>query len=105
MGKFTIVGTNERKVDGRALATGQPVFVGDLPPRQGLLHLALLHSPHAHAVIKSIDTSKAEALEGVAIVLTHLNTPTIRYTTAGQGHPEPSPLRRQDVRHQGAVRR
>ncbi len=91
MGKFTIVGTNERKVDGRALATGQPVFVGDLPPRQGLLHLALLHSPHAHAVIKSIDTSKAEALEGVAIVLTHLNTPTVRYTTAGQGHPEPSP--------------
>jgi probable selenate reductase molybdenum-binding subunit len=91
MGKFTIVGTNQRKVDGRSLATGQPVFVGDLPPRQGLLHLALLHSPHAHALITSIDTSKAEALEGVAVVLSHLNTPTVRYTTAGQGHPEPSP--------------
>ncbi len=91
MGKFTVVGTNERKVDGRALATGRPVFVGDIPPREGLLHLALLHSPHAHAVIRSIDTSRAEALEGVALVLTHLNTPTVRYTTAGQGHPEPSP--------------
>ena len=91
MGKFTIVGTNQRKVDGRALATGQPVFVGDIPPRQGLLHLALLHSPHAHAVIRSIDTSRAEALDGVALVLTHLNTPAVRYTTAGQGHPEPSP--------------
>ncbi len=91
MGKFTIVGTNERKVDGRALATGQPVFVGDIPPRQGLLHLAVLHSPHPHAVIRSIDTSRAEALEGVALVLTHLNTPNVRYTTAGQGHPEPSP--------------
>ncbi len=91
MGKFTVVGTNERKVDGRALATGQPVFVGDIPPRQGLLHLALLHSPHAHALIKSIDTSRAQALEGVALVLTHLNTPIVRYTTAGQGHPEPSP--------------
>ena len=91
MGKFAIVGTNERKVDGRALTTGQPVFVGDIPPRQGLLHLALLHSPHAHAEIKAIDTSRAEALEGVALVLTHLNTPAVRYTTAGQGHPEPSP--------------
>ncbi len=91
MGKFTVVGTNERKVDGRALATGQPVFVGDIPPREGLLHLALLHSPHPHAVIRSINTSRAEALEGVALVLTHLNTPTVRYTTAGQGHPEPSP--------------
>ena len=91
MGKFTVVGTNERKVDGRALATGRPVFVGDIPPREGLLHLALLHSPHPHAVIRSIDTSRAEALEGVALVLTHLNTPNTRYTTAGQGHPEPSP--------------
>jgi putative selenate reductase molybdopterin-binding subunit len=89
--KFTVVGHNERKVDGTALVTGKPVFVADLPTRLGTLHLALLTSPHAHARIRAIDTSKAEALHGVALVLTHENTPEKRYTTAGQGYPEPSP--------------
>jgi putative selenate reductase molybdopterin-binding subunit len=89
--RFTVVGHDERKVDGRALATGQPVFVDDVPHPPGTLHLALLTSPHAHARIRAIDTSEAEALPGVALVLTHENTPTTRYTTAGQGYPEPSP--------------
>jgi putative selenate reductase molybdopterin-binding subunit len=91
MGTFVTVGTNERRVDGVALVTGKPVFTADLPERPGTLHLALLRSPHAHARIRAIDTSRAEALPGVALVLTHLNTPTRRYTTAGQGYPEPSP--------------
>ncbi len=91
MGKYTVVGQSERRVDGRSLATGKPVFVADMVDRPGLLHLALLHSPHAHARLRSIDTSAAEEMEGVALVLTHENTPTIRYTTAGQGYPEPSP--------------
>jgi probable selenate reductase molybdenum-binding subunit len=88
--KFEVVGKSEIKLDGRALVTGKPVFVGDreLPE---MLHVAILHSPHAHARITSIDTTEAEALEGVALVLTHENTPTRRFTTAGQGHPEPSP--------------
>jgi probable selenate reductase molybdenum-binding subunit len=88
--KFTVVGHNERKVDGYSLVTGKPVFVADrhLPDT---LHVAVLGSPHAHARITSIDTSGAEALEGVALVLDHRNTPPVRYTTAGQGYPEPSP--------------
>jgi putative selenate reductase molybdopterin-binding subunit len=90
-GKFEVVGHNERRVDGTALVTGKPVFVDDAPAPPGLLHLALLTSPHAHARIRAIDTSRAEALDGVALVLTHENTPTTRYTTAGQGYPEPSP--------------
>lgn len=89
--KFDVVGTSAHKVDGRALVTGKPVFVDDLPKRTGLLHVALLTSPHAHALIKSIDTSKAEALPGVVLILDHRNTPEKRYTTAGQGYPEPSP--------------
>jgi putative selenate reductase molybdopterin-binding subunit len=88
--KFQVVGVSERKVDGHALVTGKPVFVGDLAV-PGTLHVALLTSPRAHARIRSIDTSAAERLDGVACVLTHENTPTTRYTTAGQGHPEPSP--------------
>jgi putative selenate reductase molybdopterin-binding subunit len=89
--KFEVVGHSERRVDGNALVTGKPVFVADLPPRPGQLHLALRTSPHAHARITSIDVTAAEALDGVALVLTHRNTPTTRYTTAGQGYPEPSP--------------
>ncbi len=88
--KFDVVGHNEEKLDGAALVTGKPVFVADrdLP---GTLQLKILRSPHAHARIRSIDASRAEELDGVACVLTHRNTPSTRYTTAGQGYPEPSP--------------
>lgn len=89
--KFNVVGISSHRVDGRSLVTGKPVFVDDLPKRPGLLHLALLTSPHAHARITSIDTSRAEEVEGVALILDHRNTPERRYTTAGQGYPEPSP--------------
>ena len=88
--KFTVVGVSERKVDGRALITGKPVFAGDADV-PGALHVALLTSRLAHARIRRIDTSAAEGYPGVVCVLTHENTPTMRYTTAGQGHPEPSP--------------
>jgi CO/xanthine dehydrogenase Mo-binding subunit len=88
--RFVVVGQSERRVDGYALVTGKPVFVGDLD-LPGMLHLALLGSPHAHARITSISTERAEGLDGVELVLTHRNTPSTRYTTAGQGHPEPSP--------------
>jgi probable selenate reductase molybdenum-binding subunit len=88
--EFEVVGRNEQKVDGYALVTGKPVFAGDVDLIDPL-HVKLLYSPHAHARITAIDTSRAEALPGVALVLTHLNTPTRRYTTAGQGYPEPSP--------------
>ncbi|GBD84250.1 xanthine dehydrogenase molybdenum-binding subunit [bacterium BMS3Abin02] len=88
--RFNVVGHSEQRVDGKALITGKPVFAGDLD-LPGMLHIAVLGSQHAHARIDAVDTRKAEALEGVALVLTHANTPTVRYTTAGQGHPEPSP--------------
>jgi len=42
-------------------------------------------------MITSIDTSSAEELPGVHLVLTFKNTPRTFYTTAGQGWPEPSP--------------
>jgi putative selenate reductase molybdopterin-binding subunit len=88
--RFNVVGQSERRVDGRALVTGKPVFAGDLD-LPGMLHIAVLGSPHAHARITAISTERAETLDGVALVLTHANTPRVRYTTAGQGHPEPSP--------------
>ncbi|MHB2018682.1 MAG: xanthine dehydrogenase family protein molybdopterin-binding subunit [Candidatus Xenobia bacterium] len=85
-----VVGKNVQKVDAVKLATGRGKFVDDRELR-GLLHCKLLWSPHAHARIKRIDISKAEKLPGVHCVLTYQNVPRVPYTTAGQGHPEPSP--------------
>jgi len=88
--EFTIVGRSERKVDGIALVTGKPKFVTDID-LSNMLYVKILHSPYAHARITEINTSRAEALPGVMCVLSSKNTPSTRYTTAGQGYPEPSP--------------
>ena len=85
-----VVGRNVRKVDGLALAAGRPKFTLDLD-LPGALVGKILRSPYAHAEILSIDTSRAEALPGVACVLHHGNVDRVPYTTAGQGWPEPSP--------------
>lgn len=87
---FRIVGKNVKKIDGILLACGMPKFVEDISLRDPL-YAKILTSPVAHAYIKNIDTRKAEALEGVALILTHKNVPRIPHTTAGQGYPEPSP--------------
>ncbi|MGH8687732.1 MAG: xanthine dehydrogenase family protein molybdopterin-binding subunit [Burkholderiales bacterium] len=67
--KFDTIGKPRRRVDGRAKAIGQLKFADDLSlPR--MLHCRLLRSPHPHASIVSIDSSRAEAYPGVHLVLT-----------------------------------
>ena len=90
--KFTgkVVNRSVNKIDSLFLAMGKPLFVADTKI-DGMLYAKILWSPHAHARIKKIDTSKAEALPGVKCVLTYKNVPRIIHTTAGQGYPEPSP--------------
>ena len=78
-------------MDAVKLVQGKPAFTADFEKR-GLLHAKVLHSPHAHALIKKIDTSKAKALEGVAAVLTWQDIPRVVYSTAGQSDPIPGPL-------------
>ena len=58
----------KRKEDPR-LITGQGKFTDDVYPR-GAVHMAVLRSPHAHARILNIDTSKAKAYPGVIAVIT-----------------------------------
>ncbi len=84
------VGKPEPKVDALKLVQGNPAFTDDIEMR-GLLVGKLLLSPHAHAIIKRIDASRARALPGVHAVLTHEDLPRVVYTTAGQSHPEPGP--------------
>lgn len=50
-------------------------------PVTGLLHLKVLGSPHAHARVAAIDVSRAAALEGVHLVLTHRDVPDVLFST------------------------
>ncbi len=84
------VGHSEPKVDAVKLAKGRPVFTDDVD-LPGLLHAALLTSPHAHARIRAIDASRARALPGVHAVLTHQDVPRVIYASGGQSFPNPPP--------------
>ena len=63
------IGSKAPRVDGIEKVTGQAKFTGDLA-LPGLLEAKVLRSPYAHARVVSIDTSQAEAMPGVAAVLT-----------------------------------
>lgn len=69
-GKYKVIGTRPIRHDGIDKVTGRAVYGGDvrLP---GLLFGKMLRSPHAHARIVSIDTSKAMQLPGVRAVATN----------------------------------
>lgn len=100
------VGKNIPKKDGVALAVGRAVYTNDMAPNDALI-VKFLRSPYAFAKIKKIDKSKAEKLQGVATIITHLDKDVSRvaYTRAGQGYPEPSPYDKfildEYVRHVG----
>ena len=69
------IGRPMRKIDGRAKGTGRARYTDDIR-LPGMLHAKILRSPHPHARIVAIDTSRAEALEGVHGVVTGRDMPT-----------------------------
>ena len=71
---YNVVGTRPIRHDGADKVTGRAKYGGDFQ-MSGLLHGQVLRSPHAHARIKSIDTSKAEAYPGVRAVVTVKDLP------------------------------
>jgi CO/xanthine dehydrogenase Mo-binding subunit len=66
---FKVVGQRVKRPDGLDKVTGKAKFGADAVA-PGMLHAAIVRSPHAHARIVKIDTSKAEALKGVKGVVT-----------------------------------
>lgn len=72
------------------VVTGTEEYTMDFTP-PGLLHLAVLHSPVAHARIVSIDTAAAAAIPGVRLVLTHHDSPPVLFSTARHEHREDDP--------------
>lgn len=73
------VGRSVPKRDALDKVTGAARYTGDLT-LPGMLRARFLRSPHAHARIISIDTSRAETLPGVHAVLTYKNTPKTKYS-------------------------
>ncbi len=67
--EYKVVGTRPVRHDGADKVTGLARYSADLN-LPGMLYGKVLRSPHAHARIKSIDTSKAEAMPGVRAVMT-----------------------------------
>ncbi|HKJ59491.1 MAG TPA: hypothetical protein VKA37_09685, partial [Halobacteriales archaeon] len=63
------MGEEVRRKEDKRFITGRGNYVDDIK-RPGMLHVEIVRSPHAHARVKNIDTSAAEAMDGVVAVLT-----------------------------------
>jgi CO/xanthine dehydrogenase Mo-binding subunit len=85
-GDFDVIGTRPIRHDGVDKVTGRAAYGADIH-LPGMTYAAVLRSPHAHAKILSIDISQAEALPGVAAVITGADFPDPgeHMTKAGEG--------------------
>ncbi len=90
--EYRSVGTSVRKKDSMQLLLGKPVYTDDIVG--DALVVKLLRSPHANALVASIDTSKAKKLPSVVDVYTWEDVPNERFSNAGQTYPETSPYDR-----------
>ncbi|MEU6174120.1 molybdopterin-dependent oxidoreductase [Streptantibioticus parmotrematis] len=84
------VGRNLPAPAGPQVVTGTARYTFDVAV-DGLLHLKILRSPHPHARIRAIDTTRALAVPGVRAVLTHHDAPERLFSTARHEHPEEDP--------------
>ena len=96
--QFKWVGTRPVRPDGVPKVTGRALFGADLA-MPGMLVGRILRSPHAHARIRSIDTSKAAALPGVKAVVTSADFPEQKFGRSGTRRAE---FLAYDTQHHGA---
>src|SRR5882672_6521061 len=82
VGRFKWVGTRPIRPDGVPKVTGRAMYGADLA-MAGALIGKVIRSPHAHARIRSIDTSKAAALPGVKAVVTAADFPDHKFEYVG----------------------
>jgi 4-hydroxybenzoyl-CoA reductase alpha subunit len=76
--RFSVIGKSLPKIDAWAKVTGDTKFADDLVlPRMAFGKI--LRSPHPHARIKSIDTTRASALAGVYAVITGRDLPRVKF--------------------------
>ena len=84
---YKIIGTRPIRHDGYDKVTGRAQYGADIK-LPGMIYGAVLRSPHAHAKIKSIDTTEAENTNGVFAVMTAKDLP--RLTDKQRGNSEES---------------
>ena len=82
-GPLNVIGKRGQNIDAVERVTGRAKYTGDID-LPGMLVARVLRSPHAHARIVSIDTSKAEAFQGVRAVISHKDAPKVMIWGARQ---------------------
>lgn len=82
--QYKVIGTRPIRHDGADKVTGRAIYGNDLQ-MAGMAHGKMLRSPHAHALIKSVDTSAAEKLPGVLAVVTAADLPDLKDKMADLG--------------------
>ncbi len=85
-GAGSLVGVPVRRVEDPTLLRGQGTYIDNLPI-EGVLHLAFVRSPIAHATIRSIDLSEARAMPGVVAVYSADDLDFPNHTAMMQLHP------------------
>ena len=98
---LSVVGRRLPKPDAPAKATGRAIYTDDIT-LPNMIYGKLLLSPVPHANIKSIDTSRASALDGVHVVMTGADVPDITYGTSPPRYDE-TVLAKDKVRYVGDV--
>ena len=90
---YKTVGKSFRKKDSMQLLLGKGVYTDDVTHDNALV-VKILRSPHANAIVESINTAAAKKVPGVVDIYTWEDVPTKRFAIAGQTYPEPSPYDR-----------
>lgn len=90
---YKSIGRSVRKKDSTQLLLGKPVYTEDIVPKDALV-VKILRSPHANAIIESVNAEAAKRVQGVVDVYTWEDVPKQRFAIAGQTFPEPSPYDR-----------
>ena len=91
--EYKSINKSVRKKDSMQLLLGKPVYTDDVTP-DGALVVKILRSPHANAIVESINTAAAKKVPGVVDIYTWEDVPQTRFAIAGQTFPEPSPYDR-----------
>jgi len=83
---YQVIGIRQDRYDAVDKVTGRAQYGADIR-LPNMLYGKVLRSPHAHAIIRSIDTRMAEALPGVKAVVTAADLPTVsdKLVSAGEG--------------------
>ncbi len=74
MAKYSVVGKRIPRIDALSKVTGTAIYSGDVT-LPDMLYGKVCRSPHAHAIIRRLDVTKAQALEGVMAVITASDVP------------------------------